>query len=247
MLAGIITGSVAIAEDKQPAEGAIVQFGKMHEAIGQQKSQGRVRFQDVVKRPHFFGVAALEGLRGEATIRDGNVTITRVDTNGRLQPVDAGALDKQATLLVGAYVPEWTEHTVADDVAAEMFDEFIAEIATKAGINIATPFVFTVEGEFRNVRLHVINGACPIHARLKRIEIPREQRPFESDMERVSGTLVGVYAKDAVGSLTHPATSTHGHLLFKDPDSGKMVTGHLEQVGLHKGAVLRLPNQPETP
>jgi hypothetical protein len=68
--------------------------------------------------------------------------------------------------------------------------------------------VFTVEGDFSRVRLHVINGACPMHARLKKITLSKEQRPFEAELERVSGTLVGVYAKDAVGKLTHPATST---------------------------------------
>jgi hypothetical protein len=83
--------------------------------------------------------------------------------------------------------------------------------------------------------------AWPIRARMKKQELPREIQPFESEMEEIGGRLVGVFAKDAVGNLTHPATSTHTHLLFKDPTSGKTVTGHVEQIGLRKGAVLRLP------
>lgn len=51
----------------------------------------------------------------------------------------------------------------------------------------------------------------------------------------------GVYASDAVGELTHPATSTHVHLIFEDDASGKEATGHVEQVGPAKGAVLKLP------
>ena len=54
-----------------------VQHGKMHEVVGKQQHQGRVTFKDIVKRPHFYGVAALESLAGEATIFDGEVTITR--------------------------------------------------------------------------------------------------------------------------------------------------------------------------
>ena len=38
-----------------------------------------------------------------------------------------------------------------------------------------------------------------------------------------------------------PATSTHMHLVFTDAQSQKPVTAHLEQVGLLKDAVLRLP------
>ena len=92
-----------------------------------------------------------------------------------------------------------------------------------------------------DVRLHVINGACPIHARLKKVEIPKAQQPFEAELKKVKGTIVGVFAKDAVARLTHPATSTHVHLLFADPASGEKVTGHVEQIGVRKGAVLRLP------
>jgi alpha-acetolactate decarboxylase len=101
--------------------------------------------------------------------------------------------------------------------------------------------VFTVEGDFSHLRLHVINGACPLHARLRKIELPEENQPVEVEKEQVRGTLVGVFAKDAVGNITHPATSTHMHLVFQDEQSGKTVTGHVERIGLLKGAVLRLP------
>jgi hypothetical protein len=52
---------------------------------------------------------------------------------------------------------------------------------------------------------------------------------------------VGVFAADSVGELTHPATSTHVHLIFEERDTGRLVTGHLERVGLAAGAVLKLP------
>jgi alpha-acetolactate decarboxylase len=229
-----------LAAEPEVWDGKIVQFGKMREAIGQQQSQGRVQFKKLVERPHFFGVAALENLEGEATVVDGKVTITRVDDKGRLEPEEATG-EAQATLLVGGYVPAWTEQKVTRRVEADEFDDYVAESAAKAGLSTAKPFVFAVEGEFCDVRLHVINGACPMHARLKRIELPSEQRPFEAEFEKVRGTVVGVFAKDAVGDLTHPATSTHLHLVFKDAKTGQMLTGHVEQIGLLEGAVLRLP------
>jgi alpha-acetolactate decarboxylase len=200
-----------------------------------------VKLAKVVQQPHFFGVAALERLEGEATIFDGKVTVTRVDAKGRLQAVEPAPLDDSATLLVGAYVPSWGEHKVTTKVPADRFDPFVEDLAAKAGIKTSQPFVFTVQGEFFNLRLHVINGACPMHARLKKVEIPEDRRPAEVEFEKMRGTLVGVFAKDAVGSITHPATSTHMHLVFKDPASGKAVTGHVEQIGLAEEAVVRLP------
>jgi alpha-acetolactate decarboxylase len=213
----------------------------MYEAIGQQQDQGRVQLKSVVEKPHFFGVAALEKLGGEVTIHDGKITATRVGARGQLESIDEGAGDKQATLLVGAHVPSWTEHIVSRNVMPSELDQYVADAAAKAGIKVSAPFVLTVEGDLGQLRLHVINGACPMHARLNKIEIPKDRQPFELELEKVHGTLVGIFAKEAVGSITHPSTSLHMHLLFKDASTGKMVTGHVERIGLMEGAVLRLP------
>lgn len=114
----------------QAWDGTIVQHGKMHEAIGQRQHQGRVQLTKLAKRAHFFGVGALEKLEGEITIYDGSVTVTGVDSSGQLEPNDEMALDKQATILVGAYVGSWTDHTVPVDVGPDEFDQFIAEAAS---------------------------------------------------------------------------------------------------------------------
>ena len=242
LFAGVLGGHELVADDPEVWDGRIVQYGKMHEAIGQQQHQGRVQLKQLMERPHFFGVAALEKLQGEATILDGKVTITRVDTKGQLKSDESTPPDQQATLLVGAFVPSWTEHKVAANVGVDEFEKYIADEAAKAGLKSAEPFVFTIEGEFSKLRLHVINGACPMHARLRKIKLPKENQPAEIEREKVSGTIVGVFAKDAVGNITHPATSTHMHLVFKDSTSGKIVTGHVEQIGLLEGSVLRFPS-----
>ena len=233
---GALTGFAAESWD-----GTLVQYGTMHEAIGKQNHQGRVALGTLVGQPHFFGIAALEKLQGEITIFDSDATVTGVTADGKLAPVRGD--DLQATLLVGAYIPAWTEYKVESDVPAAGFDAMIRDAAKGAGVDVSKPFVFTIEGEFSDVRMHVINGACPMHARLKKIELPKEQTPFEGEYGSVRGRLVGVYASDAVGELTHPATSTHVHLLFEDGASGTRSTGHVEQVGLVTGAVLKLPTR----
>ncbi len=239
-LPAIFGGRTLAADEPKIREGTLVQYGKMHEAIGQQQSQGRVALTKLIERPHFYGVAALESLQGEATFYDGKLTITGVDAKGGLKPVDDAA-EIRATLLIGAYVPSWTEHKISKDVGPDEFDQFVAEQAAQAGVKTSQPFMFVVEGEFSKLRTHVINGACPMHARLMKIELPPERRPFEAELNKIRGTIVGVFAKDAVGNLTHPATSTHAHLVYQDPASGKTVTGHVERVGLLEGSMLRLP------
>jgi alpha-acetolactate decarboxylase len=224
---------------KPSATTGLVQFGAMHEAIGMRQHQARVDVAELAGRPHFYGVGAVEGLKGEITILDSVAFVTRVTAEGAPQAV--APADAKATLIVGQSIERWTRHTVTEAVPHERFDETIGARAVGAGVETAVPFVFVIEGAFTEVRLHVINGACPIHARINKLEIPEGERPFELDAENVSGTLVGIYAADAVGRLTHPATKTHTHLIYTDPATGERVTGHVERVGLSKGATLKLP------
>jgi alpha-acetolactate decarboxylase len=231
--------SASAGEDQ--ADSTIVQYGEMHQAIGQGQDEGRVRLGELTEKPNFYAVAALEGLEGEVTIHDGQITVTTVDESGRLRPATGQLADKKATLLVGAYVPAWKEIEVANDVSADDFDNYIMDTAKAAGCQTDKPFMFTVAGQLTDVQLHVINGACPIRARMKKKELPSSQRPYEVEMPVVEGTIVGISATDAVGKLTHPATTTHSHLLFRDPNAATTVTGHVEAVGIKKGAVVRIP------
>lgn len=228
------------AQDAKQWDGKLVQFGTMHEAIGQQQHQGRVQLDELVKRPHFYAVAALEGLAGEVTIYDGKMTVTGVNPDDQLNPI-TDVDHQQATMLVGAYVTSWTSIKVGKDISYKKFDQFISDSATAAGVDTSKPFVFSMKGEFSDLSLHVINGACPVHARMKEIDLPIAQQPFTKKFKKVEGTLVGVFAKDAVGKLTHPATSTHTHILYRDSKTGKEVTGHIEQIGVIKGSVVMLP------
>ncbi len=228
------------AGEAEPLDGVLVQIGTMHQAIGQQQHQGRVALSHLVKRPHFFAVGALEQLKGEVTIDDGRITITGVDPQGAVKLVEE-ANNQQATMLVGAYNSSWQRHVVSKDVTPANFDDFIATTAAMAGVDTETPFVFRFEGEFTDVHLHVINGACPLHARMRKIELPPAKQPYESNLPMINGRLIGVFARDAVGKLTHPDTSTHVHILFEDDTTGQQMTGHVEQVGLPAGAVLMLP------
>lgn len=217
----------------------LVQYGSMHETIGQQRHHGRVPLAEIVQRPHFYGVGALEGLEGEITIHDSGPIVTGVTSDGGLHALPHD--DRQATLLVGQFIEDWTSHEFDEAVTPDGFDEAVAVAAEKAGLDPRHPFVFVLEGEVRDVLLHVINGSCPIRARVQNVMLDESERPVELDASALRGRVVGVYARDAVGKLTHPATSVHAHLVFGHDETGERMTGHLERLGAAKGAVLRLP------
>jgi hypothetical protein len=217
----------------------LVTYGGMHETIGQKQHHGRVPLVEILDRPHFYGVGAVEELRGEITILDSVAVVTGGAPDGGLHSLPPAGL--QATLLAGRSVPEWTTHVVDEAVLGDRLDATIAVAAEGAGLDRTVPFVFVVEGVLTGVRLHVINGACPVRARIRSLALGEDERPFELEAATLEGTVVGVYAEGSVGELTHPATSTHAHLIWEDGRTGQRVTGHLERFGLAPGAVLKLP------
>ncbi|NJN63986.1 MAG: acetolactate decarboxylase [Acidobacteria bacterium] len=233
----LLLSSCSAPQETPPPE--LVRFGGMHEAIGLGQHGGRVLLSDLTSRPHFYGVGALQGLHGEITIDGSRAVVTSYSASGSLEALSPE--NRQATMLVGQSIENWSTQTIAEPIGADALDATMKRLVEKSGFPAVGPLVFVIEGEFRDVRLHVINGACPVHARMQKLEIPEEARPFELETPTITGKLVGIYAQDAVGKLTHPATSVHAHLIFEDEATGLEVTGHLERFGVAAGAVVHLP------
>ena len=229
----------AVSAAEQSWDGTLVHYGSMHEVMGEHHSEGRVQLAELAAKPHLYAVAALEGLKGEITFFDSDATVTDVTSDNKL--ASPAGKDLKATLLVGAYVPSWHEHSLTTETSPADFDKTVRAEASNSGLDVSTPFVFTAEGEFKDVRVHVLNGACPMHAKMQGAELPKGQQPYESMYATIQGRLVGIYAENAVGTLTHAGASTHVHLIYKDPSSGQTVTAHVEQMGMSQGAVLKLP------
>jgi hypothetical protein len=103
--------------------------------------------------------------------------------------------------------------------------------------------MFMLRGSFSDIHLHVINGACPVHARVRQIEIPESKRPFDTTIASLSGEVVGIFALDAAGKLTHPATSTHKHLVYRAYANAETLNGHVESMSVKRGTKLLLPIQ----
>lgn len=228
--------------DSSPPASEFLEVGGMHETIGNQQHEGRIGLAEVTSKGNFYGVGALENLKGEITILDSEAIVTGVSEDGSPRSL-AEPASLKAAMLVGQSVDEWKSIPLPEAILHEDIDQAISKKAVAESIDLTRPFPFVIEGTFEDVRLHVINGACPIRARMKKLEIPKEESPFEFESGTITGTLVGIYAEDSVGKLTHPDTSIHAHLLYKDPATGETVTGHIEQVGLGADTVLKLPKQ----
>jgi alpha-acetolactate decarboxylase len=207
------------------------QYGTMHEAIGRQQHHARVNIEQLTQKKGFTGVGALEGLNGEVTILNGKAVITGVNAQGKPTPRPK---DLRATLLVGTQVKSWKVLEIPNEMSRKDFETWLA------GQTLTSPSMFKLQGKINNIRLHILNGACPVHARMNKLKLPAEKMPYEGNFKELSATLVGVYAKDAVGKLTHPDTSIHTHIVYKSK-SGEDLTGHLEDFSLGQNTKVFLP------
>lgn len=234
MIAKLLAATMIVMVAQNPAwAGEFIQYGTMHEAIGQKKMQGRVRLSDVTGKPHLYAVGAEEDLLGEITIVDGQIMLTRAEDKNEPRSISSELDSVKATLLIGAYVKDWDTQTTKEPISGEQLEKLIESPKKKEGQT--EPVMFKADGHFRDVRLHVIRGACPMHARLRKVDLSESQKAYEVDLAEVEGVVVGVFARGRIGDLTHPSTSVHAHLVYKGPD-GQTLTGHLEKFQIAPGA-----------
>lgn len=207
-------------------------FGSVRSVLRDGQSQARVQLH-TLDRDGLVAVGAAAGLDGEITIDGGRCLLSQV-RDGKLQtsrdPVAA------ATMLFAARVPAWQTIVVEQDVPAERLGEYLRDLIEDLGLHPVPPVPFRAEGPLLDLNLHVIAGQCPIRAAHAGLELTSP--PYRLEQARGNGRLVGFYAPDGGGQITHHGSSIHVHAVLREP---RLLTGHCEAVGLAAGAHLYLP------
>lgn len=208
-------------------------WGAMREVLRERRTHGRVTLQDVLG-PNTIAVGAIEGLAGEITVDGSAIHLTQV--------VDPDAPDgvlvrpphsnEQATLLVLANVEEWTEHGLTDASDLEVLEHSVREIATAAGFELNRPIPFRIRGRASELQLHVLNNSCPVAD-------PNGPKPWRFRGEDLEVVLIGFYAEDSSGILTHHGQNSHIHAIVES----EKISGHLDAVDLSSNARLFLPKR----
>jgi len=222
-----------------PKSVQVLQYGRMHEVLGggAEAAHPNVTLADALSQPHAYAVGALAGLAGEITILDGEVWIAR--PRGTVLHVDGPTTDSadSAAMLTVAHVHRWDEIKIDEALSGDDLERFVADQARGRGLDLKRPFPFLIEGQVTDLQTHVINGACPMKPGVR---LASDQQPWRFQLELPDDArIVGFYAANSVGKLTHPGTSVHAHALFKV--KGVTVTAHVERVAIAAGATLRLP------
>lgn len=214
----------------------VEQYGSMREVLREGKAQRRIAVAEAVARPHAYAVGALENLGGEITIADGEVWVARLEAGElRVSGPQVSRTDG-AALLILTHVKTWKTALLPVAAADVELESALARLAREHGVDTARPFPFEIEGRLTALSMHVINGVCPLAG------APGTDggaAPWRYTLDAPAhGRIVGFFAPDSAGKITHHGTSIHAHALLDV--NGARLTGHVEHVAVSPGAVVRL-------
>lgn len=214
------------------AQPVVEHWGAMREVLRDGHTQGRVSLAEAIG-PHTVAVGALAGLAAEITIDAGTAHLAEVVDPDSAEGLHVRSPEpgEQATLLVLADVPEWTEHPLPDVPDLAALEGTVRSLAAAQGIDVTAPFPFRVEGTASALHLHVLNHSCPIAD-------PSGPQPWTFSGANLAAVLIGFHAEDSAGVLTHHGQNSHVHALLP----GRDISGHLDDVRLPTGARLFLPS-----
>lgn len=206
----------------------IAQYGTLADALHGGAPAAGVELGRVTT-PHSVGLGIAEGLAAEIAVVDGEVWVGRTE-NATGYALEYGPNNgRKVSFLALAEVARWREITLARDISWSELDDRLAGAAKANGLGERWPFV--IQGRFDELDAHILRGACP------RAD-PSAPEPVRSPWKRADGRLVGFFASDAGGELTHHGECTHVHVVLDRPT---LFVGHVDSVTVLAGATLRLP------
>lgn len=214
--------------------GAVRVDGALRAMFHQQDTGAKVTLDTLLPDPDLYAVGALAGLTGEITVIRGEAYLSYPEQDGARTEV-ARESAAAATLLVGARVPRWRDVMTEAPIPFDRLDDRIGDLAATAGMDLDRRIPFLLEGEFEDLRWHVIDGR-----RLTGGGTSHEDHlaaAVQESRERATATLVGFYSRSDQGVFTHRGSTTHLHCVLERP----LAAGHVDHVVIPAGTIVRFP------
>ncbi len=194
----------------------------------------KAELSDLKEIKHVYALGAVENLKGEIQIFDGEPFITSVENNTlKFEKT----LEKKAALLVYASVENWVSIQIPTKISSyEQLEKFIEESANNYHINTNEPFPFLIEGTIRSFDWHVINWkeGDTIHTHKK-----HKTSGLHGSLNNKNVEMLGFYSNSHHAVFTHHTTNMHIHIKTLD----KKVAGHLDGLTLGENMILKLPKK----
>ncbi len=226
-------------------EGLIEYIGAQRDIFKTGKAASVISLEALADRPGLYAVGPIDGLDGEITILDSKPYITKVRGSDFVM---------DNTFKHGAFFLVWTEQTKWKDVpipdAVKGYvdlQRFVKAQAQTAGMDVTKPFPFLMSGTPVEIKWHINvdrTEGKPINKEL----FMKSKQSFVTKNEPVD--IIGFYAEHHAGVFlpsdkpkfmegTDAQNVIHIHLVSKTSKAA----GHIDNITLGEGMVLRLPKQ----
>jgi len=226
LLSLIISGTVA-AEATE-----VKSYGHYKKMIHMKNTDGIVGLKMAIPEHNSYAVGAIQDGTGEITVLNGKAYLD-YGKDGIGSSIHTIPPHEKAVLLAVSNVDKWQSTEIKKPLPKEDLFKVILSKANEMGLDTSKPFPFLLEGRFKNLEIHVINGQNPKFgghgSKEKMFHMAKETKGHQA------ATIVGFYSADDQGTYTHPGESWHLHAIIND------IGAHVDEIHSGMNVTLRLP------
>jgi len=229
------SGNAQTHEKPRAWNGEVRVHGALRAMFHQGQTGVTVTLDSMLPDPRLYAVGALADLSGEITIVGGKVYLSYPEGEKHTRTETTLRANTGATLLVATRVSAWRSVTTETSIRFDELDDAMGRLAALAGMNLDGRFPFLLEGDFEDLRWHVIDGT-----RLTAGGTSHQDHlaaSVQTRRNRAAATLVGFYSAKDQGVFTHMGSRTHIHCLLDEP----LASGHVDHVVIPAGTVVKFP------
>jgi alpha-acetolactate decarboxylase len=226
LLSFFISSTVAAEEIE------VKSYGHYKKMIHMKNTDGVVGLKKAISGKNSYAVGAIQQGVGEITVLNGKIYLD-YGKDGIGNSIHTIPPHEKAVLLAISNVEQWQSVKIKKPLPKENLFKAILSKAKEQGLDISKPFPFLLEGRFKDLQIHVINGQNPKFgghgSKEKMFHMAKET------MGHQAATIVGFYSADDQGTYTHPGESWHLHAVIDD------IGAHVDDIHSGMNVTLKLP------
>jgi alpha-acetolactate decarboxylase len=207
-------------------------YGHYKKMIHMKSTDGVVGLKMAIQKQNSYAVGAIQKGDGEITVLNGKIYLD-YGKDGMGNSIHTIPPHEKAVLLVTSNVYQWQSVNIKTSLPKKKLFKAILSKAKERGLDIKKPFPFLLEGRFKSLQIHVINGKNPKFkghgGKEKMFKMAQETKRHQRS------TIVGFYSANNQGVYTHPGESWHLHAVIED------IGAHVDNIHSAMNVTLKLP------
>lgn len=213
-------------------ESSLMSYGNRQLIINQNNLKGTVRLDTVLLKKHNYAIGPVEGLQGEVTVYNDEVSISSVE-NGRPRVNDSK--DTKAIFLLQANQANWQEMKITENLnGLDSVEKYVQTTFLENGMDLSKAYPFRIEDAPKFLEYHIIFKMDDAPHNMKEHKKAKQKFILKNEEIKIIGFWVNA---ERMGKLTHPGKRTHLHFIKSDG----ITSGHIDNISISKGAKLFIP------